>query len=158
MCSWGAWADQHSRYINTLFVISTASNIVVKEISDKTELFVIKYTHTHTHTHIFSPFQLVSYIKCMIMCLSIFSSILPPFQPVSYIKCMTIVCLTIFSINFIYHIRFMWVTSSAWLLSFSQWVVLLVYLDEYSNLCVCVCVCILWRTIQFCQKFLSPQC
>ena len=39
----------------------------------------------------------MSYIKyAIIVCLSLFSSILSPFQTVSYLKCMVIVCLTIF--------------------------------------------------------------
>ena len=42
---------------------------------------------------ILSPFQLVSYINCMIIvCLTVFSFIMSPFQLVSYIKCWIILC------------------------------------------------------------------
>ena len=49
---------------------------------------------------ILSPFQYVSYIKCMIIvCLTIFFSIFSQFQDVSYIKYMILVYLTIFLFN-----------------------------------------------------------
>ena len=51
---------------------------------------------------IMSPFQMVSYIKyVIIVCFNIFSSILSPFQWVSYMKCIFIVCLTVFSFYFV---------------------------------------------------------